>query len=136
MRALIIGPDEKQAIARVVAYATDREHWYCFAPGAAVPGDSPEYVAHVPDGFRCVFTLTLTQGKVYRHLSVSVNGVDRLPSPEACVALAIEFGFTASNQDAADNMDLVMLMQSDGWHAATNPIDRCVVMCQEIGRGD
>jgi hypothetical protein len=122
MRALIIGPDEQAAIRKVVDYATD----HCFTPDANwVPGDQPDHVVRVPDGYRCVFTLTKRDGKLFRHLSISVSG-PLFPSPEACIMLAKEFGFTASD----DSFNLPMRAQ-DGWGIAPNKNDHCVVLWQE-----
>jgi hypothetical protein len=129
MRALIIGPDEQATIAKVVAYATEPGHWYTPGPSAAIPGDNPEYVAHVPDGFRCVFTFTQHEGKLFRHLTVSVNAKDKYPSPEACVSLAREFGFTASG----DELDLIARMQQDGWLASPgHEGENCIVVVQPV----
>jgi hypothetical protein len=58
MRALIIGPDEKASIAKVVAYAEQPENWYNFPGSNFIPGENPEYIAHIPMGYRCCFTFT------------------------------------------------------------------------------
>jgi hypothetical protein len=126
MRALIIGPDEKAAIRKVVAYAMEPDHF--FRDGGSPPGSDPNFVAHIPDGFRCVFTFTRHQGKLFRHLTVSVNG-PLLPSPEAGVMLAKEFGFTASD----DSLDVVLRMQNDGWLASPgHEGEHCVMLAQPV----
>jgi hypothetical protein len=130
MRALIIGPEEQAAIAKVVAYAMEPQHWYTPGPTALTPGNNPEFTAHVPDGFRCVFTITLYEGEEYRHLTVSVDGnKGLLPSPEACVALAKEFGFTASG----DDLNLIARMERDGWLTSTgHKGENCIVVVQPL----
>lgn len=125
MRALIIGPEEQAAIAKVVAYAM--EHFF-YPDSSIVPGDNPAYVAHVPDGFRCVFTFTKhKEGDIFRHLTVSVPG-NMFPSPEACIVLAKEFGFTASDE----GFDLVARIEKDRWMAMPNEAERCIVMVQPV----
>jgi len=126
MRALILGPGEQAAIAEVVAYAMEPSHHYRI--GDPVPGNNPKFVAHIPDGFRCVFTLTHDKGKLYRHLSVSVPA-PMMPSPEACVVLAKEFGFTASD----NGLNLVARIEKDKWLAGLGRQDEhCVVILQPI----
>jgi hypothetical protein len=132
MRALIIGPDEQAAIAKVVAFATEPQHWYAPGPTAPIPGENPEYVAHAPDGFRCVFTFTKHESGLFRHLTVSVQAQKgTLPSPEACVALAKEFGFTAST----DDLNLIARMEKDGWMTSTgHEGENCIVVVQPLPR--
>lgn len=128
MRALILGPDEKAAIAKVVAYAMEPDHFYI--PGASpLPGDDPDFVAHVPDGFRCVFTLTRHHGNLFRHLSISVPDRNLRPSFEAIVMLAKEFGFIASDQ----SLDLIPRLERDGWLVSPgHEGEHCAVVVQPI----
>jgi hypothetical protein len=128
MRALIIGPDQKAAIAKVVAHAMEPDHFYHAASGQ-IPGDDPNFVAHVPVGFRCVFTLTKHGGKLFRHLTVSVPDKDRFPSPEAMIALAREFGFTTSD----DSFDLTARLERDRWLISEgHEGENCMVAVQPI----
>lgn len=125
MRVLIIGPDEQAAIRKLVAYAMDPQHF--FLPGSGIiPGDDPNHVVRVPDGYRCVFTLTKHERKLFRHLSISVPRQGMMPSPEACVALAKEFGFTSSD----DGLDLIARIEQDGWLVQPDKGENCIVMVQ------
>jgi len=124
MRALIIGPDEQAAIAKVMAYAMEPAHFYTI--GGPIPGDNPAYTCTVPDGFRCVFTFTRDKRKLFRHLTISVPG-ELLPSPESCVVIAKEFGFTASDED----LNLILRMERDGWLAGRgHQGENCIVVIQ------
>jgi hypothetical protein len=122
MRLLIIGSNEKEAIMASVSHAMMNQ----YKPGIStmVPGDDPDFVVNVPDGFRCVFTITSLNDTLYRHLSISVPG-GKYPSPEASVMLAKEFGFTTSSDSLAIE-DRV----KDGWMVAMNRTDHCIVLAQ------
>ena len=124
MRVLIIGPDEKAAIAKVVAYAMEPSHFHKI--GGPIPGDNPAFVADIPDGFRGVFTLTQHGGKLFRHLTVSVTG-GKFPSPEACVLIAKEYGFTASD----DELSIEKRIVQDGWQTGPgHKGEHCIVLVQ------
>jgi hypothetical protein len=127
MRALIIGPDQRAAIRRVVAYAMEPDHFYRI--GGPIPGDDPNFVTHVPQGFCCVFTYTQHEGKLFRHLSIAVPGKDRRPSPEAAMMLAREFGFTVGD----NSFDLSDRMENDGWiFSEGHEGENCIVVAQPI----
>jgi len=126
MRALIIGPDEQAAIAKLVAYA--KEHIYEPGKSRVVPGDDPAYVVKIPDGFRCVFTYTKHNGGLYRHLTASVP-TEKYPSPEATVMLAREFGFTES---VTEGFDLIERLKRDGWMVSMNENEHCIVLAQPV----
>lgn len=125
MRALIIGPEQTQEIRRVVEHA-ERNY---YEPGMSLPGDDPAFVVHVPDGFRCVFTITRYQGQLYRHLTVSVPDPEKYPSPEATVVLAKEFGFTASD----GSLEIRKRVVVDGWMASPgHEGEHCIVVIQPL----
>jgi hypothetical protein len=132
VRALIIGPDEQRRIRKVLAYALDRDHYYHPGITPVIPGHNPRYVAEIPDGFRCVFTITAHQAQLWRHLTVSLSGgreTDMYPSPEASVMIAKEFGFTASD----DSLDVIVRAQRDGWMVSTGHKDEhCIVLIQPL----
>ena len=126
MRVLILGPKERQTIQRLVAYAQERDNWYDLdATAGKVPGEDPMHVAHIPDGFRCVFTISRKDGELLRHLSVSVPS-ENYPSPEACVELGKAFGFTASS----DSLNVQERMLKDGWIVGLHQTEHCVVIVQ------
>lgn len=133
MRALIVGPDERAAIGRLVEYAKEPGHHYIPGRTKVVPGDDPAFVVQVPDGFRCVFTITKHNGQLFRHLTVSVP-TEKYPSPEACVMLAKEFGFTTKQPET--NFDLISRME-DGWMVSMgHEGEHCIVLAQPVeGQG-
>jgi hypothetical protein len=68
-----------------------------YIPGesALIPGDDPEHVIIVPDGFRCVFSYTRVPSGFYRDLSISIPARGRFPNPLAAFTIASQlFGFT------------------------------------------
>jgi hypothetical protein len=104
MRPLVIGPPEKAAIERIIAYAMD----HIYTIGDPVPGDDSMFVTVIPMGFRCVFSFTRDNHKLYRHLSVSTpDNPGRMPSPEGMVMIAIEFGFTGADPDLGFEKSLI-----------------------------
>jgi hypothetical protein len=96
---MIIAPlplDEEHTraeIARVVAYATPREHWYEpeTLPSPRPPGADPRHVCRV-GLYKCAFSITVTPHGTIRHLSMS--GLFGPPPPEQGFAIADAFGFT------------------------------------------
>ena len=102
MRALVIGQEEKQAIARLVEYAS--QHVFSLDDIKEImrgeqeaAGNSPEFVVAIPRGFRCVFSYEYQPSGLCRHLSVSIP--DKYPHPEAVNLLMQEFGFEGTVKD-------------------------------------
>ena len=123
MRVLVISPEVAQSVQRIVDFASDRSNWYHPSAGdtrrpsrsRVVPGDDPRHVLML-DTYRCVFSFTAMDNKVYRHLSVSVpaEGERRpLPSPIAFNTIAQLFGFPE--------------MGTEGYHVAHNEGEGCIV---------
>lgn len=76
------------------------------------------FVVHI-SGFRCVFTLTESKGKVYRHLSISnPQTTGRVVHPAAAQLVAELFGFTGQ-------------LTSWGVTIHRDPV-LCVILLQEI----
>jgi len=74
------------------------------------PGDDPNYVANIQFGYRCVFTLDQAPLKVdkhattwLRHLSISVNELDKCPHMVAVNMLMKEFGYRQEICDMSGN---------------------------------
>lgn len=97
MRPLIIGAAQRQVAQEVVTFARRPENWY--RPGAdrPPPGDNPAHICFFPLDVRCVFSYTLFEGKLYRHLSVSLP--QGYPNPFAVRAITQLFGFTGGWDD-------------------------------------
>lgn len=139
MRALILDPPARRRIADLVAMAKLPDHWY--VPGKTTsPGDQADHVVNIDQGFRCVFSWT-REGKIYRHLSISVRALgdvpdrwpaaadveDRLPNPHAVYLLAAEFGFTG-----AKLVGEVPIGPGPDWNIGRHPNEPCVVVVQEV----
>ncbi len=135
MRALVVTNLDRADIEQIVDHASRRENWYDArdkSPGwlDKLPGDNPQLCYKIFDGYRCVFSYTLDTElrKVYRHLSISVDGKD-YPSPEAIQLLAPLFGFTGELTPAPRYFP-------EGWHIQVKQGDQlddhCIVVAQEV----
>lgn len=101
VRALLIGLQERTAIARLIAHAethpVSRARLAATMELDAPPiGNDPAHVVEVPMGYRCAFSFEDQPAGRCRHLSVSVDAPKRLPSVPAVLALMAVFGFTAT----------------------------------------
>ncbi len=133
MRALIIGPEEREAAAKVVAYAMEPEHWYhpSLSEVSPVPGDNPAFRVQIPHGYRCVFTVTAHDSRRWRHLTVSVDG-PLYPSPEAVVEIAGLFGFTGP-ADEEPLPHLSEMVRAHGWQFGMgHPGEHCIAVMQRL----
>src|SRR6266513_3877541 len=98
MRALIISDETRGKVEYLRAFASNPANYYIVGQHVfswqRPPGDDPRHVAHLPVGYRCVFsvTKTLPDGKLWRHLSISVPGT-KYPSVFAAWTIAELFGF-------------------------------------------
>lgn len=86
---LILTDDDKRRARDLAAFAARPERWFC--PGSATPPGSAEGRYVWLQGYRCVFTWSIYQVGVYRHLSVTG---DRLPPRPHVFVLAAALGFT------------------------------------------
>ena len=68
IRLLVIGEEEREAAHKVALYAAFPENHYRPGPGAAVPGDNPNFVVML-GSFRCVFTFTVVEKVLYRSVA-------------------------------------------------------------------
>lgn len=99
MSALILCEHHKRRAQEMATFAARAENWYCPEDPAYVPGDRDDHVA-IFDSYRCVFSYTLRQGVLFRHLSISlVDGApDKLPGHVAVFTIASWFGFTGGTE--------------------------------------
>lgn len=96
IRPLIINDVVKAEAAKVVEYAS--KHFYIPGESALPPGDIPAHVLNLAFGYRCVFSYTAFQGRIFRDLSVSVSAKGKYPNQQALFTIATElFGFTGWN---------------------------------------
>lgn len=98
MRPLVIGEEQKKSIAIVMKYAEEHvvthDRLVRMAAGVEGPiGEDPGYSLELPVGFRVAFSYEIQNQRKARHISVSVDAVDRLPSLDAVTAIMGEFGF-------------------------------------------
>lgn len=110
MRALVIDNETTEAVASLVAFAEANPlslyQIKKIMEGVSVPpGDDDRFVRIVPNGFRCVLTIEEHRNnKVFRHLSVSVDG-DQWPNPQAVEVLMKVFGFTSVLHDCVSYLE-------------------------------
>jgi hypothetical protein len=134
---LALTPEAKQRAHELALYAADPAHWFRAGEHRWTPGDRPEYVAQF-ESFRAVFTFSVSQGSLWRHLSVSVNKRERLPIPMVVFTIASWFGFTGgvpftggAHAPAAEDL---ILERGEDWIVGIHkePIP-CIVLAQRIG---
>lgn len=118
MRPLVIGPEDKKRAEQLVEFASDPANYYVPGQTSFVPGDKPEYVLNLYKGFKVVFTHTKMQdGRLYRHLSVSVDKKNKLPHPAAVAEIAPLLGFVG---------------EFDQWSKDHNRLESCIIVVQGI----
>jgi hypothetical protein len=110
-------------IKRVLRHAMAPQHWYRPKKDARIPGDDPQFVAHIRDGYRCVFTITQTEGTIFRHLTISVPSEDKYPNIVAAFLIAQEFGFVGWDGKTIDVLP-------PGWMGDVNKVDHCITLVQ------
>jgi hypothetical protein len=124
LRALVIDDENKSAATRVVEFASRRENYFIPGKTEFVPGDRDEYVAMLGT-YRCVFTVTLSNDRMYRHLSISIP--EKLPNPIAAFTIARMFGFTGGSVEGE-----VVTAPSEQWQIGLDEKRAVVVLAQEI----
>jgi len=115
MQALIIDDEFKSRISQLREFASRPENLYKPGPGAACPGDNPNFV--VKSGtIRIVFSLTsfedtdrpptFTGEDIYRHVSISANNQRSAPHPILVREILNLLGFVGSLEHC-DYLNLV-----------------------------
>jgi hypothetical protein len=120
MRALLIDDIAKAKVAKVVSYAMDHPYTPFISP---IPGENPNHVADL-NTYRCVFTFTRAEGRLYRHLTISVPKQQKYPNPIAAFMIAELFGFTGYNEKEPSRPGL-------NWIIDINNEENCVMLAQE-----
>lgn len=141
-RILLIDDKAKGAIAKILEYAEDHrydpsdrsEGWE-----SRIPGRNLNLQCVIYDGYRCVFSLTLSpsKGQYYRHLSISISNrfdgspfprpSQDYPAPQAVLVIAGLFGFTGEpTGDHPIPRDWMVEMRKQ-----TDVDDPCIVIAQE-----
>lgn len=82
MRALVIGPTERARAVELAAFAARPENLYDPENDAAIPGDDERFLMRlgVFEEVRVVFSHTKLGGKIWKHMSVSIDP-ERLLAP-------------------------------------------------------
>ena len=125
MRPLVIDDDQQRGVDALVKFASEEENWFHAFKDTWTPGDRPEYILHL-NSYRCVFTCTeSSDGKLYRHLSISVPA--DYPAPIAVFQLAAMFGFTGG-QDGSG----ICVGPGDSWSIRVDTEAHCIVVAQEV----
>lgn len=98
MRPLLIDDNARQNIARLVEFAdahrlSAEEMQRRVANGGPSIGDDPRFSCEIPFGFRVVFSIEQQPMGWCRHLSVSVDHPDRMPSIPAVKMIMEAFGY-------------------------------------------
>jgi hypothetical protein len=120
MRPLLIDEVAKTKIAHVLSYAEENPYYPDTHEGPP-PGDNPGYVCDLST-YRCVFTYTRKQERVFRHLSISVPS-KKYPNVPAVLMIATEFGFTGWDGKTVGRFP---------WPARVHKEEHCIVMIQEV----
>lgn len=134
MGYFLITPELKEDLRRCREYAEASDHWYRPAPGAVPPGDIP---AHVLESgtVRAVFSWTISDGAVYRQLSVSTAAPNKYPLPVVVFTLADRLGFTGGVKDADGFVHQPYLRNLgtpfSNWVLHVNQTEGCIVVAQK-----
>ena len=117
----MIDDNAKAKVARVIGYAMD----YPFFPGKSpTPGDDPNFVVHL-DTYRCVFTFSHVEGKVYRHLTISIPRTKFYPNAVAAFHIAELFGFTGYDKSQPSK-------PPEGWMMDVKRDENYLMLVQEV----
>lgn len=125
MRALIIGKEATQDIARVKEYAELNPlklHTVIRSVGRpeTAIGNNENHVCLIRIGYKVVYSIEEQSDGNYRHLSVSVDKKGRTPSPQALEMLMKEFGFIGGLKGDSSIYTKVWTEDFDGGHIAIN----------------
>jgi Fe-S-cluster containining protein len=129
MSALVIDGQAKAQVKEVLDFASKRENWWTLGQGA--PGDRPEYVTELTH-FRCVYSVTLMDGKPHRHLSISVPR--NIPHPTVAFTIAKMFGFTGGEEQGTGE-DAVVIGPGSDWQIGPHQVERAVIIVQPLPEG-
>jgi hypothetical protein len=98
MRTLIIGAEEKTAIARVIEFARANPIDARTAMAEAARDEAAwrdkmmRYAVKIPIGFRVCYSHEIQPKGIFRHISISVDRPKKMPSEHAVALICDEFG--------------------------------------------
>jgi hypothetical protein len=131
VRPLLIDNETRAKVKLVLDFAEQPENYYIVGAGGfsfqRPPSDDDRHVTWIPVGFKCVFSMTrsVAEGKLYRHLSISVPAAGKYPNPYAAYVIAELFGFTGWNQKA-------VIPPPVNWLMNVNKEEHCVMLAQAV----
>jgi hypothetical protein len=124
---LTVDEEAKAKVKVVTDFAEKPENYYIVEKGGfslqRPPGDDPRHVTHL-DTYRCVFSITKAEDKLWKHLSVSVPNPNAFPNPMATFTIAELFGFTTWTGNPAD--------VPEAWKIQIDGEGHCIVLAQEL----
>ena len=124
---LVIDSFAKAQAQKVVDYASKPGNWFLMdadgIPKSDPPGNNPRLTLRL-NTYRCVFSYTRLETKLWRHLSISIPEAGMYASPHAAYEIAQLFGFTG--------WDGTSISLPKGWMVDSNSVDNCIVLMQEI----
>jgi hypothetical protein len=98
MEILILGPEERAKLKKIVDYAHKNPYTMddlldTINNPANAPGTKPEHQCEIPEGFKVVYSVDcLPEGKI-RHLSICLNKKDTIPSVQSVERIMNACGF-------------------------------------------
>lgn len=130
LRPLVIDDEARARVAKIVAYAQQKDHWYVVDPdGHSTQMNPRDNYRHVTllGNYRCVFSWTFDErvSMLFRHLSVTVDDVRSQQHVTKLWTLAQLFGFTGWAPEMG-------LTPGRDWLVTIQPADRAVVLQQAI----
>lgn len=122
MRILQVDNDVRKEIKKVKEYATehivDKYQLSLIKSGDALPvGDNPDHLVHIHDGYRVVYSVDKNpgNGKLYHHLSISVDTFGKAPHELAVNMILGEFGLKSFQESdymyMENDVDAVNILQ-------------------------
>lgn len=104
---LIRGTSAEVQLRDLAAYARRPENWYRPEGDSTVPGHRPEFVrvfrCRDPFGgehaFRVVYTISVLNGRPFRHASISMDDREQEPTVLAMFTICKFLGFTGGWED-------------------------------------
>jgi hypothetical protein len=125
VRVLLIDEDAKAKIKSVRDFAERSGNYYVVGKGGfsyqKPPGDDPRHVCKLTNGYRCVFSMTVADGTLWRHFSISVPG-EKYPNPVAAFTVAELFGFSG--------WDGKSTTPSEDWIIKISEEEHCIVIAE------
>lgn len=125
MRILQIDNDAREKIKKLIKYASEhkineKSIRAMMAKEEKPVGDNPDYVIHLHDGFRVVYSIEEQPVGNCHHISISVDEIDKYPHPAAVEEILKEFGMKKIEDSISlwneDNYQAINLVQKKDNH--------------------